>query len=95
MRSGWERPLRRDWLLPSCARKVPRHASFSIVPEPLLGQWQDELYRLFGIQAVEGRLESPVAVMRKEGVFPWVREAAGSERGVRRFCAMPTRLTFA
>src|SRR2546429_4748018 len=28
-----------------------------IVPKPLLGQWQDELYRLFGIQAVEGRLE--------------------------------------
>src|SRR2546422_5312049 len=29
-----------------------------IVPKPLLGQWQDELYRLFGIQAVEGRMES-------------------------------------
>src|SRR5438552_14581365 len=28
-----------------------------IVPKPLLGQWQDELYRLFGIHAVEGRLE--------------------------------------
>src|SRR5215831_18811549 len=24
-----------------------------IVPKPLLGQWQDELYRLFGIQAKE------------------------------------------
>src|SRR5436309_11490593 len=28
-----------------------------IVPKPLLGQWQDELYRLFSIQAVEGRLD--------------------------------------
>ena len=28
-----------------------------VVPKPLLGQWQDELYRLFGIQAHEGRPE--------------------------------------
>src|SRR3954466_5423153 len=28
-----------------------------ILPKPLLGQWQDELYRLFGIQAIEGRME--------------------------------------
>src|SRR6476660_7003413 len=27
-----------------------------VVPKPLLGQWQDELYRLFGIQAAEGLL---------------------------------------
>src|SRR5216684_3685103 len=29
-----------------------------VVPKPLLGQWQDELYRLFGIQAAEGLLEA-------------------------------------
>src|ERR1700723_1176379 len=28
-----------------------------VVPKPLVGQWQDELYRLFDIQAVEGRME--------------------------------------
>src|SRR6202789_209709 len=28
-----------------------------VVPKPLLGQWQDELYRLFDIQALEGRPE--------------------------------------
>src|SRR6266436_168873 len=28
-----------------------------VVPKPLLGQWQDELYRLFSIQAVEARME--------------------------------------
>src|ERR1700726_3999998 len=28
-----------------------------VVPKPLLGQWQDELYRLFGIQAKEPPLE--------------------------------------
>ena len=50
-----------------------------IVPKPLLGQWQDELYRLFGIQAVEGRMES--GAFAEEGVFLVGREAAGSERG--------------
>jgi superfamily II DNA or RNA helicase len=50
-----------------------------IVPKPLLGQWQDELYRLFGIQAVEGRMEP--GAFTEEGVFLVGREAAGSERG--------------
>src|ERR1700682_5946025 len=27
-----------------------------VVPKPLLGQWQDKLYRICGIQAVKGRL---------------------------------------
>lgn len=50
-----------------------------IVPKPLLGQWQDELYRLFGIQAVESRLEA--GAFSGNGVFLVGREAAGSERG--------------
>ncbi|HXB70922.1 MAG TPA: SNF2-related protein [Candidatus Acidoferrales bacterium] len=50
-----------------------------VVPKPLLGQWQDELYRLFGIQAVEG----PMAPdgFSGQGVFLVGREAAGGERG--------------
>src|SRR2546425_12471031 len=27
-----------------------------VVPKPLVGQWQDELYRLFSIQAAEARM---------------------------------------
>jgi superfamily II DNA or RNA helicase len=50
-----------------------------IVPKPLLGQWQDELYRLFNIQAAEGRLEP--GAFAGDGVFIIGREAAGSERG--------------
>ena len=50
-----------------------------IVPKPLLGQWQDELYRLFSIQATEGRMEA--GAFNGEGVFIVGREAAGSERG--------------
>ena len=50
-----------------------------IVPKPLLGQWQDELYRLFGIQAEEGRMEP--GAFSGEGVFLVGREIAGSERG--------------
>jgi superfamily II DNA or RNA helicase len=50
-----------------------------IVPKPLLGQWQDELYRLFSIQAIEGRME--VGAFSEDGVFIVGREAAGSERG--------------
>ena len=50
-----------------------------VVPKPLLGQWQDELYRLFGIQAVEGRLEP--GGFAGPGVFLVGREVAGSERG--------------
>ncbi len=50
-----------------------------IVPKPLQGQWQDELYRLFSIQAVEGRMEP--GAFSGDGVFIVGREAAGSERG--------------
>ena len=50
-----------------------------VVPKPLLGQWQDELYRLFGIQAVEGTL-SPGG-FDGQGVFLVGRETAGGERG--------------
>jgi uncharacterized membrane-anchored protein YhcB (DUF1043 family) len=50
-----------------------------IVPKPLLGQWQDELYRLFGIHAVEGRMER--GGFSGAGVFLVGREIAGSERG--------------
>jgi hypothetical protein len=50
-----------------------------IVPKPLLGQWQDELFRLFGIQAVEGRLE--MDGFSGGGVFLAGREMACSERG--------------
>lgn len=50
-----------------------------VVPKPLLGQWQDELYRLFGIQAVEGRVEP--GGFNGPGVFLVGRELAGSERG--------------
>ena len=50
-----------------------------IVPKPLLGQWQDELYRLFGIQASEGRLAP--GGFSGPGVFLAGREMAGSERG--------------
>src|SRR6516165_6290502 len=50
-----------------------------VVPKPLLGQWQDELYRLFGIQAAEGRLGP--GGFSGPGVFLVGREVAGSERG--------------
>ena len=50
-----------------------------IVPKPLLGQWQDELFRLFGIQGIEGGRDSePLTGL---GVFLMGRETAGSERG--------------
>jgi ERCC4-related helicase len=50
-----------------------------VVPKPLLGQWQDELYRLFDIQAVEGRFDA--GGFSGPGVFLVGREVAGSERG--------------
>ena len=36
-----------------------------VVPKPLLGQRQDELYRLFGIQAVEGVLSREASPVRR------------------------------
>ena len=50
-----------------------------VVPKPLLGQWQDELYRLFGIQAAEEVVEP--GGFSGPGVFLVGRDAAGSERG--------------
>jgi ERCC4-related helicase len=50
-----------------------------VVPKPLLGQWQDELYRLFDIQAVEGNFEA--GGFSGPGVFLVGREVAGSDRG--------------
>ncbi|HTX39343.1 MAG TPA: SNF2-related protein, partial [Bryobacteraceae bacterium] len=50
-----------------------------VVPKPLLGQWQDELYKLFGILATEGTLEP--GGFSGPGVFLAGREMAGSERG--------------
>lgn len=50
-----------------------------IVPKPLLGQWQDELYRLFGIQAAE--IDTTQGPVIEEGVFLVGRETAGGERG--------------
>jgi hypothetical protein len=50
-----------------------------IVPKPLLGQWQDELFRLFGIKATEGQMEP--GGFEGNGVFLIGRESAGSERG--------------
>src|ERR1700733_10802700 len=38
-----------------------------VVPKPLLGQWQDELYRLFSIHAVEARMEP--GAFTEDGVF--------------------------
>ena len=50
-----------------------------IVPKPLLGQWQDELFRLFEIQAVEGGRDGKP--LTGPGVFLMGRETAGSARG--------------
>ena len=50
-----------------------------IVPKSLLGQWQTELYSLFGIETREGRPD-PEA-FAGEGVFLVHREFAGGLRG--------------
>ena len=50
-----------------------------IVPKPLLGQWQDELFRLFEIQAVEGGRDGKP--LTGPGVFLIGRETAGNARG--------------
>jgi adenine-specific DNA-methyltransferase len=50
-----------------------------IVPKSLLGQWQTELYSLFGIQAHEGRLDPDA--FTGEGVFLVHREFAGGAKG--------------
>src|SRR5262245_22953467 len=50
-----------------------------IAPKPLIGQWHQELYSLFAIEAIEG---APTAEsLSGQGVFLLGREAAGGERG--------------
>ena len=58
-----------------------------IVPRPLLGQWQDELYTLFGIvarEAADQRCDVSAAA-----VFLVGREYAGSVKGSERLSASP------
>ena len=58
-----------------------------IVPRPLLGQWQNELRELFGVQALEaadGNVDVAVP-----GVFIAGREYAGGERGFERLRQAP------
>ena len=58
-----------------------------VVPKPLLGQWQDELYTLFGIsakEAADARCE-----ITAPGVFLVGREYAGSSAGSARLAAAP------
>lgn len=50
-----------------------------ITPKPLLGQWRQELYQLFNIDAVEAR--AGIGDFDGDGVFLIGREAAGSARG--------------
>ncbi len=56
-----------------------------IVPRSLLGQWQDELYTLFGIVALEAA--DPQCDMFGPGVFLVGREYAGSVKGSQRLAA--------
>ncbi len=51
-----------------------------ILPKPLQGQWQQELYSLFGVEVREGSLDEKGA-LDGEGVFLVGREWAGGERG--------------
>ncbi len=50
-----------------------------VVPKALLGQWQTELYALFGIEAREGRLDPES--FGGTGVFLAHRELAGGPKG--------------
>jgi adenine-specific DNA-methyltransferase len=50
-----------------------------VAPKPLLGQWRQELFQLFDIEAREG--QPRVGGFDGEGVFLIGREAAGSEKG--------------
>lgn len=50
-----------------------------IVPKSLLGQWQTELYSLFGIEAREGQLDPDA--FAGSGVFLAHRELAGGTKG--------------
>lgn len=54
-----------------------------IVPKSLIGQWQNELFTLFGIQAREDQ------TFQAPGVYLVGREFAGSERGAAPLGAVP------
>ena len=58
-----------------------------VVPKPLLGQWQEELYTLFGISAAEAA--DPQCEIAAAGVFLVGREYAGSAAGSGRLAAAP------
>jgi hypothetical protein len=58
-----------------------------VVPRPLLGQWQHELYTLFGIQAVE--VADASIDVAGTGVFLAGREYAGGNVGFTRLTAAP------
>ena len=58
-----------------------------VVPRPLLGQWQNELFTLFGIEAVE--VTSATVELDGAGVFLVGREHAGGERGFQQLREAP------
>ena len=58
-----------------------------VVPKPLLGQWQVELYTLFGISALEAA--DARCEITAPGVFLVGREYAGSAAGSGRLAAAP------
>ena len=58
-----------------------------VLPRPLLGQWQSELYTLFGIEAVEA--DDPAVDLDAPGVFLAGREYAGGARGFERLRNAP------
>ncbi|MCY3811793.1 MAG: SNF2-related protein [Gammaproteobacteria bacterium] len=58
-----------------------------VVPRPLLGQWQNELYDLFGIDAVEAA--KPDSNVAGDGVFLAGREYAGGDTGFKRLTEAP------
>lgn len=58
-----------------------------VVPRPLLGQWQDELFTLFGLEAREADDESVDVAL--PGVFLAGREYAGAARGFTKLSAVP------
>ena len=58
-----------------------------VVPRPLLGQWQNELFTLFGIEAVE--VASASVDLTGTGVFLVGREQAGSDGGFERLRQAP------
>ena len=58
-----------------------------VLPRPLLGQWQNELFTLFGIEAVE--VASASVDLAGTGVFLVGREQAGSDGGFERLRQAP------